>query len=410
MIARKAYLEQLDRWKDEKIIKVITGIRRCGKSTLLAEFQDSLRRQGVQESQIISINFEDLAYERLLDYRALYQYLEHHMDPHRKTYLFLDEVQKVSQFEKVVDSLFIKDTADIYITGSNAFLLSGELATLLSGRYVEINMLPFSFGEYLEATGRTDTDQTLADFLQWGGLPFVAGLGQDQHRIDAYLEGIYNTILVKDIEEREQRRSPDPNKRKISDVTLLKNIARFLAGSVGSPVSMKRIAGYITSSGRKVSQSTIADYVEALVEPYIFYEVQPINVSGKQLLRTVSKYYIADLGIRNHILPKQRYDLGFSLENLVYLELRRRGYEVYVGRVGDLEVDFVARKDGAYVYYQVCANMTDPSTFNRELAPFARIKDNYPKMVLTLDRFTPGNYQGVLVVNIVDWLAGKAGA
>jgi predicted AAA+ superfamily ATPase len=235
-------------------------------------------------------------------------------------------------------------------------------------------------------------------------MPYTVTLGQDQSRIDTYLEGVYNTILIKDIEERAARKEKDSNKRKINDVSLLKNIARFLAGSVGSPISQKKIAGYITSTGRKVSQSTISDYVEALVEPYIFYEVQPIYVSGKQLLKNVSKYYIADLGIRNFILPKQRYDLGFSLENTIYFELLRRGYEVCVGRIGEQEVDFVARKNGRYAYFQVTANMTDQTTFDREIAPFIKIKDNYPKTILTLDRFTLGNYDGVEVVNAVDWL------
>ena len=303
MIQRKEYLDLLDQWKDEKVIKVITGIRRSGKSTLLAEYQEKIQCEGVSKEQIISINFEDLAYEDLLDYKKLYQYITERMGELRPVYIFLDEVQKVNQFEKVVDSLYIKEGVDVYITGSNAFLLSGELATLLSGRYVEINMLPLSFREYLDAAGGKDPDRTFSDYLEFGGFPFVAMLGKDTNKVHTYLEGIYNTILIKDIEEREMRKSDDPNKRKINDVSLLKNISRFLAGSVGSPISVKKIAGFITSTGRKVSQSTVADYVEALVEPYIFYEVSPINVSGKQLLKNVSKYYISDLGIRNLILP-----------------------------------------------------------------------------------------------------------
>lgn len=407
MIIRKEYLEQLRQWQDEKIIKVITGIRRCGKSTLLKEFQGLLIEQGITKTQIISINFEDLAFESLQDYKKLYQYIEDRMVPEKQVYIFLDEIQKVEQFEKVVDSLYIKDNVDVYITGSNAFLLSGELATLLSGRYIEINMLPLSFREYVEATENKNYDQCFTEYLKYGGMPYTVTLGQDQNRIDTYLEGIYHTILIKDIEERAARKEKDSNKRKINDVSLLKNIARFLAGSVGSPISQKKIAGYITSTGRKVSQSTISDYVEALVEPYIFYEVQSIYVSGKQLLKNVSKYYIADLGIRNFILPKQRYDLGFSLENTIYFELLRRGNEVCVGRIGEQEVDFVARKNGRYAYFQVTANMTDQTTFDREIAPFLKIKDNYPKTILTLDRFTLGNYDGVEVVNAVDWLLSE---
>lgn len=404
MIQRREYLDLLDQWKDEKVIKVITGIRRSGKSTLLAEYQEKIQCEGVSKEQIISINFEDLAYEDLLDYKKLYQYITERIGKLRPVYIFLDEVQKVNQFEKVVDSLYIKEGVDVYITGSNAFLLSGELATLLSGRYVEINMLPLSFREYLDATDGGDPDRVFSDYLKFGGFPYAAMLGKDTNRVDTYLEGIYNTILIKDIEEREMRKSDDPNKRKINDVSLLKNIARFLAGSVGSPISVKKIAGYITSMGRKVSQSTVADYVEALVEPYIFYEVRPINVSGKQLLKNVSKYYISDLGLRNLILPKQQYDLGFSLENVIFFELKRRGYEVCVGKLGDLEIDFVARKDGIYEYYQVTANLTDQTTFDREKAPLQKVRDNYPKTVLTLDRFSQGNYNGVQVINAVDWL------
>ncbi len=253
----------------------------------------------------------------------------------------------------------------------------------------------------------SDANKSFADFLKFGGFPFTATLGKDQNKINTYLEGIYNTILVKDVEERALRRVSSSDQRKISDLSLLNNISRFLAGNVGNPVSVRKIAGYITSTGRKVSQSTIAEYLNALVESFIFYEVRPINVTGKELLKNVVKYYISDLGLRNFILPKQKYDLGFSLENVIFFELRRRGYDVYVGRAGDLEVDFVTRKNGAYEYFQVTADMTDKNTFDREMAPFLKIRDNYPKTILTLDRFTEGNYNGVLVVNAIDWLIKK---
>lgn len=404
MIIRKEYLHQLEQWKDQKIIKVITGIRRCGKSTLLQQFQDFLIQTGISEKQIIAINFEDLAFEELLDYQKLYAYITARLLTGKRMYVFLDEIQKVQDFEKVVDSLYIKDSVDVYITGSNAFLLSGDLATFLSGRYIEINMLPLAFREYMDEVNGENPDQVFAQYMKFGGMPYVAQLGQDANRIDTYLEGIYNTILIKDIEDREKRRTDDPNKRRINDVTLLKNISRFLASTVGSPVSLNKIAGYITSTGRKVSPTTVAEYVEALCEPYIFYRVQPINVSGKQLLDTVCKYYIADLGLRNYILPRQNYDLGFSLENVVYLELLRRGFEVYSGRIGMLEVDFVAKKNDLYRYYQVTASLTDQKTFEREMKPFEQIKDNYPKTILTLDRFSLGNYNGIQVVNAVDWL------
>ena len=407
MIVRHEYLSFLDEWKDKNVIKVITGIRRSGKSTLLAQYRSKLLSDGVKKNQILSLNFEDFAFEELTDPHKLYQYICDKADFTKPVYIFLDEIQKVNQFEKIVDSLYIKDNVDLYITGSNAYLLSGELSTLLSGRYIEINLLPLSFSEYMRAEGDSDANKSFADFLKFGGFPFTATLGKDQNKINTYLEGIYNTILVKDVEERALRHVSSSDQRKISDLSLLNNISRFLAGNVGNPVSVRKIAGYITSTGRKVSQSTIAEYLNALVESFIFYEVRPINVTGKELLKNVVKYYISDLGLRNFILPKQKYDFGFSLENVIYFELRRRGYDVYVGRVGDLEVDFVTRKNGAYEYFQVTADMTDKNTFDREMAPFLKIRDNYPKTILTLDRFTEGNYNGVLVVNAIDWLIKK---
>ncbi len=407
MIQRKEYLDLLKKWKDENVIKVITGIRRCGKSTLLALFQEELRAQGVSDDQIISINFEELEYEDLLDYKALYSYIKARLHPEKTTYIFLDEVQQVANFQKCVDSLYVKQGVDIYITGSNAYLLSGELATLLSGRYVEINMLPLSFSEFREAKGGGDPEKLLAEFLRNGALPYVATLEGDTEKVDMYLEGIYNTIIVKDIEERQKRKEKDPNKRKVNDLALLKNISKFLASSVGSPVSMKSIADYITSGGRSISQSTVSDYVDALIEPYIFYPVERYDVPGRQLLKTNQKLYIVDLGIRRHLLPRKRYDLGFSLENTVYLELLRRGYKVNIGKVGTAEVDFVARKNDLLNYFQVTASMLEEATFNREMAPLKAIPDNYPKTVITLDRYTPGNYEGIQVVNAIDWLLNQ---
>lgn len=407
MIQRKEYLNLLKKWKDEQVIKVITGIRRCGKSTLLKLFQDDLRAQGVTDDQIISINFEELEYEDLLDYRALYAYIKARLHPEKPTYVFLDEIQQVEGFQKAVDSLYVKPGVDLYVTGSNAYLLSGELATLLSGRYVEINMLPLSFAEFCEIRDGGEHEKLLAEYMKNGALPYVAALNSETEKVEMYLEGIYNTIIVKDIEERQNRKERDPNKRKVTDIALLKNISKFLASSVGSPVSIKSIADYITSSGRKVSQSTIGDYVEALVEPYIFYPAERYDVLGKQLLKMNQKMYIVDLGLRRHLLPRKRYDLGFSLENVVYFELLRRGYQVNVGKVGTTEVDFVARKGEDVFYYQVTASMTEESIFNREMAPLKAITDNYPKTVITLDRFSTGNYEGIHVVNAIDWLLEK---
>lgn len=407
MVQRDEYLNQLKKWKDEQVIKVITGIRRCGKSTLLEMYRDYLKSEGVSDDRIISINFEELEYEELSDYKALYNYIKERLHKTETTYIFLDEIQQVENFQKAVDSLYVKKNTDIYITGSNAYLLSGELATLLSGRYVEINMLPLSFAEFCQIKKSGDKNELFAEYMKNGGLPYITNLGDDSEKIDTYLEGIYNTIIVKDIEERQKRRESDPDKRKVTDIALLKNISRFLAGSIGSPISVKSIADYVTSSGRKVSQNTVDDYVEALTEPYIFYPVERYDVLGKQLLKKNRKMYIVDLGLRRHLLARQRYDLGFSLENIIYFELLRRGYSVNIGKVGAAEIDFVARKNDNVSYYQVTASMTEESTFEREMSPLKSITDNYPKTVITLDRFTLGNYEGIAVVNAVDWLLDK---
>ena len=324
MIKRTDYLKELNKWKDEKVIKVVTGIRRCGKSTLLEQFQTELVSNGISREQIIAVNFEALEFEEFLDYKKLYAYILDRIAPDKKNYVFLDEIQMVNDYQKAVDSLFIRDNIDIYITGSNAYLLSGELATLLSGRYVEINMLPLSFAEYRSVKTDGSDDTIFAEYLRLGGLPYIVSIDDANEKADAYLEGIYNTIIIKDIEERQKRKDRD-GKRNINDIALLKNIARFLASSVGNPVSIKSIADYITSSGRKVSQNTVSEYVSALVEPYIFYPVERYDVEGKQLLKQNQKYYISDLGLRWYMVTKKNYDLGFSLENVVYLELKRRG-------------------------------------------------------------------------------------
>ena len=404
MVERKEYLEKLKLWKDEQVIKVVTGIRRCGKSTLLMQYQDYLKQSGVDADRIIAINFEELEYEELCDYKKLYEYIKARLSVDKTTYIFLDEIQKVPYFEKVVDSLYVKQGTDIYITGSNAYMLSGDLATLLSGRYVEISMLPFSFKEYLEYHPSEDKASALAAYMSDGGFPYISVMEHSKSKTDMYIEGIYNTIIVKDIEDRQRKRESDPNKRKVADIVLLKSIARFLANSIGNPISFKSIADYITSTGRKVSQSTVSDYVEALCEAFIFYPALRFDIGGKELMKTNQKYYIVDLGLRRHLIAKRSYDLGFSLENLVYLELLRRGYNVNVGKVGNTEVDFVAKKDDRYYYFQVTDTMTSESTFNREIAPLQNIPDNYPKTILTNERLTLGNYNGIEVVNVIDWL------
>lgn len=403
LVERKEYLEELIGWKDEQVIKVVTGIRRCGKSTLLMQYQDWLRTNGVPEEQIVSVNFEELEYEELLDYKKLYAYLKNRLIPGKTTYIFLDEIQKVPEFEKVVDSLYVKSDVDIYITGSNAYMLSGDLATLLTGRYVEIKMLPLSLKEFLKIT-ELDTEHGFAEYLKCGGLPYVARMNRTPEKVETYLEGIYNTVIVKDIEDRQSRRESEPSKRKITDIALLKSIAKYLASVVGSPVSIRSITDYLISSGRKISPNTVDDYVDALTESFIFYPVERFDIVGKQLLKINKKFYIVDLGLRNHILPRKNYDLGFSLENVVYFELLRRGYKVMIGKLGNTEVDFIAEKWGEYSYYQVTADMSAQESFEREMRPLKLIRDNYEKVVLTTDNLTIGNYNGIRVKNLVDWL------
>ncbi len=406
MVTRKEYLNQLMAWKDEQVIKVVTGIRRCGKSTLLKQFQDYLLGEGISPEQIIFINFEDLDFEYLLDYKALYAYIKERLCQDKMTYIFLDEIQKVDSFQKVVDSLYVKENTDVYITGSNAYLLSGDLATLLTGRYIEISMLPLSFSEFQECSGLFG-EKALAEYMRYGGFPYISRMERTDEKADIYLEGIYNTVVVRDIEDRQSRKESDPNKRKITDITLLKTIARYLASVVGSPVSVRSVADYLVSSGRKVSPNTVDDYMEALQESFIFYPVERFDIIGKQLLKLNRKWYIVDLGLRNHILPRKQYDLGFSMENIVYFELLRRGYKVNIGKSGDTEVDFVAQKQGVLYYFQVTADMTNEETFNREIRPLQSIRDNYEKVILTLDHMTPGNYEGIKVIHLIDWLTRK---
>ncbi len=403
MVKRKEYLNKLIEWKDEQVIKVVTGIRRCGKSTLLMQYQNYLRENGVMNEQIISLNFEELENEDLLDYKVLYSYIKERLCKDKMTYIFLDEIQNVASFEKAIDSLYVKDNTDVYITGSNSYLLSGELATLLTGRYVEISMLPLSFAEYEELTNKS-SDDAFSEYMRYGGMPYIATMNKTQEKVNTYIEGIYNTVVVKDIEERQKRRETDPDKRKINDIALLKTIAKYLSSVVGSQVSVKSVTDYLTSNGRRVSPNTVDDYMDALAESYIFYPAERFDIVGKEILKSNKKWYIVDLGLRNHILPRKNYDLGFSIENIVYFELLRRGYKVNIGKHANAEVDFVAQKNGVLTYFQVTADMTNESTFEREMTPLRNIKDNYEKIVLTLDKFSVGNYEGVKVINLIDWL------
>ena len=406
MVQRKEYLEKLIEWKDDDVIKVVTGIRRCGKSTLLMQYQDYLKSIGIEENQIIAVNFEELEYEELCDYKKLYAYIKDRLVADKTTYIFLDEIQKVPSFEKVVDSLYVKPNIDIYITGSNAYMLSGDLATLLTGRYVEISMLPLSFSECMQSSDK-DKESAFADYIKYGGLPFVATMDRTDDKVDTYLEGIYNTVIVKDIEDRQKRQESNSDKRKINDIPLLKTIAKYLSSVIGSPVSLRGITNYLVSSGRKISANTVSNYVNALIESFIFYPAERFDIVGKQLLQANKKYYMVDLGIRNHILPRKYYDLGFSVENIVFFELLRRGCKVTIGKYQENEVDFVAEKRGEFTYIQVTADMVSESTFDREMKPLYAIQDNYEKIVLTLDKLTVGNYDGIKVVNVIDWLLNK---
>ena len=406
MVQRKEYLEKLIEWKDDDVIKVVTGIRRCGKSTLLMQYQDYLKSIVIEENHIIAVNFEELEYEELCDYKKLYAYIKDRLVADKITYIFLDEIQKVPSFEKVVDSLYVKPNIDIYITGSNAYMLSGDLATLLTGRYVEISMLPLSFSEYMQLSDK-DKESAFADYIKYGGLPFVATMERTDDKVDTYLEGIYNTVIVKDIEDRQKRQESNSDKRKINDIPLLKTIAKYLSSVIGSPVSLRGITNYLVSSGRKISANTVSNYVDALIESFIFYPAERFDIVGKQLLKANKKYYMVDLGIRNHILPRKYYDLGFSVENIVFFELLRRGCKVTIGKYQENEVDFVAEKRGEFTYIQVTADMVSESTFDREMKPLYAIQDNYEKIVLTLDKLTVGNYDGIKVVNVIDWLLNK---
>ena len=397
LIQRKEYLDKLIAFKDKQLIKIVTGIRRCGKSTLLALYQDWLRSQGVADEQIISINFEDLDYEELTDYKKLHAYLKERMVKGKMTYIFLDEVHHIDNFPKVVDSLYIKDNVDIYITGSNAYMLSSEIATLISGRYVQIEMLPFSFKEYMESTGSmSDRGIKFTEYLERSSFPFALKFQDQPNELRDYLEGLYNTIVIKDIVTR----------KKISDTMMLRSILHFVFDNIGNPLSSKKIADTLTSEGRKIDTKTVEKYLEALTESYIIYQAKRYNIKGKQHLKTLEKYYVVDIGLRLMLLGSKGADAGRILENVVYLELLRRGYEVYVGKVDEYEVDFVAQNNKGTTYFQVALTVRDEHTLERELRVLQSIKDHYPKILLTLDDDPEAQYDGIRRINARDWLLG----
>ena len=395
---RDLYLNQLIQFKDKKLIKVITGLRRSGKSTLLSLFENHLITSGVDRNNIIRMNFESFEFDEITNYKELHTYInERILDPNKRHYILLDEVQQVFSWERVINSFLVDANVDIYITGSNAYLLSSELSTLLSGRYVEIKMQPLSFKEYFEFLD-SDKEMSLQEkfnqYLEYGGLPTIVELLDNPDTIGPFLEGIYNTVLMKDVIERNG----------VRDAALLESILKFIAANIGSIVSTKKISDYLTSSGRKTTSDTIDNYLKMLENAFIIYKANRYDLKGKMFLKTLEKYYIVDIGIRNKLIGLRNTDYGHVLENIVYLELLRRGYEVTIGKIGSLEVDFVASKPNEKIYYQVSATIMDEKTRERELRPLESISDNYPKYILTMDKTVFNDYSGIRVKNIIDFL------
>ncbi len=398
-IRRTEYLNKLIAFRDKKIIKVITGVRRCGKSTLMQIYQDYLRENGVEEKCIISVNLEDYDYYELRRPKKLHDYIKERLVDGKMSYVFLDEIQRCENFPDVADSLFIKDNVDLYLTGSNAYMLSSEIATLISGRYVEISMLPLSFKEYVSSTGSNgELSRKYAEYLENSSFPYALELKGQPKEIKDYLDGIYNTIVVKDVASR----------KRFPDTMMLESVARFVFDNIGSPLSTKKIADTMTSYGRKIDVKTVEKYLDALMESYIVYQAKRYNVNGKQYLKTLEKYYVVDIGMRYMLLGSRSADVGHILENVVYLELLRRGYRVYVGKVDELEVDFVAMESKRIIYFQVAATVRDEATLKRELTPLEKINDHYQKFILTLDDDPEADYNGIRRINVLDWLMGNA--
>ena len=406
-IDRKEYLDFLVKSKDRQIIKVVSGVRRCGKSTLFEIYKDFLLENGVAKNQIISINFEDMDYEELTDYKKLYEYIKSKMIENKRNYIFLDEIQHVDKFEKVVDSLFIKENTDLYITGSNAYFMSSELATLLSGRYIELKMLPLSFKEYYQAKLEYEKleqkeNRILKTLIQYyneyivnSSFPYTLQLDSDLKNIHEYLSGIYNSVLLKDIVAR----------LKISDVMRLESVVKYIFDNIGNLTSLSKIANTLTSMGRKTDAKTIEKYIRGLTDSLLVHEVSRYNIKGKEFLSTLSKYYVADLGLRQMILGNRNIDMGHILENIIYLELLRRKGNVYVGQFDKNEIDFVVINSNEIEYYQVALTVLDENTLKRELDAFKNIKDNYPKYLITLDDVMVNtDYDGIKVVNALEWL------
>lgn len=395
MIQRETYMERLYGFKDKHLIKIVTGVRRCGKSTLLEMFRDRLKQEGIQDEQILWLNFEDFALSDLTDPRRLHEHVLANMASEGKTYVFLDEIQMVKDFPRVVDSLFLRRNLDLYLTGSNACLLSHEIATLLSGRYVEVPMLPLSFREVVDYQGnRTELSRKYADYLRFSSFPYALELDGSQRKIDDYLAGIYHAVLIKDIVTRLGS----------AEVLLIESLVKFLFDNIGSLFSIKRIADTLTAEGRKISAPSVEKYLDALTDSYVMYRASRYDVKGRQHLKLNEKIYACDMGLRAWLLGRRASDVGHVLENVVYLELRRRGFDVYVGRLDAWEVDFVALRNGLPEYFQVTASIRDQAVFEREVRPLEKIADHYPKWLLHLDEDAPADHNGIRCMNALEYL------
>lgn len=396
-IERASYLNKLIAFKDKNLIKVIIGIRRCGKSTIMEIYRDWLKEQGVSIDQIVYLNFEDYDNFELRNPKNLYAYIKPLLIEDKMNYLFFDEIQHVQDFPDIINSLNLKPNVDIYITGSNAYMLSSEIATLLSGRYIEIAMQPLSFKEYVDGTGEYDNLQkAYNDYITRSSFPYTLELNTNSEVSD-YLTGLYNTIVVKDIMSR----------KRLPDVMMLESVIRFTADNIGNILSTKRIADIMTADGRKIDQKTVERYLNSLCETFFVYEAKRYNIKGKQLLKTLGKYYLVDIGLRRMLLGSRSFDVGRILENVVYLELLHRQKKVYVGKNDNLEVDFVAIDENNIAYYQVAATVRDESTLKRELASLQQINDQYPKYILTLDDDPVADYDGIKRINALKWMMGE---
>lgn len=398
LIARPSYVEHLLKWRDRDVVKVVTGVRRCGKSTVLELFRNELLRSGVASDRIVAIDFEDPDTPDFGSWRKVWNWIKPRLKDGGTTYVFLDEVQRIPEFEKLVDGLHARRGIDVYITGSNAYMLSGELATHLSGRYVEIPMQPLSFREWCDAVGATgDWARRYVEYLRFGSFPYVLSLDRDMRLVGDYLDGIYNTVLVKDVLRR----------KKLSDAGLVDRIARFLFDNIGNQTSLRNVAGSLSSGGFKTNGNTVEGYVDALCDAFLFRKAARYDIRGKELLSGGCKYYAADIGLRYRLSGNRAGDAGRILENVVFLELLRRSPNVLVGRQDGREVDFVTRDGDRVHYWQVAETVRDAATREREYVPLLSIRDHHPKTLLTLDEDLPSVRDGIRCVNALDFLLGN---